>query len=235
MKIDPEVCVNCGECIVYCPVAAIEQTNDDVSINLDRCVECGACLKSGVCPVNAFYQQELEWPRILRAEFSDPLVYHKATKICGRGTSEVKTNDVSNRIGFGEVGVVIEVGRPCVSTDFNEIEKLTRVLCSVVKLAENNPVTHLLNVQTGLFKDRSIMSERVLSAIIECKVKNEELISVLDLLKKLADSLDTVFSLGLITRYGCDGEKPVAEMIKNAGIQVRQNGKVNVGLGRPLK
>ena len=196
------------------------------------CVECGACIKSGICSEEAFVQKELHWPRSLRAAFSDPLVYHKTTSICGRGTTEVKTNDVSNRIGQGEVGIVIEVGRPCVSTSFYELEKLTTILVHQVTLAKNNPVTHLLNITTGRFKESEILEERVLSAIIECKTKIEKLVDVLKELRKISDNLETVFSLGLISRYE-QGEKELVKLLEDEGFTYRINGKVNIGLGRP--
>ena len=37
---------------------------------------------------------------------------HESTGVHGRGTEEVKTNDVSGRVQVGEVGFTIEFGRP---------------------------------------------------------------------------------------------------------------------------
>ena len=48
-------------------------------------------------------EQELSWPRIVRRAFSDPVVPHESTGVHGRGTEEVKTNDVSGRVKVGEV------------------------------------------------------------------------------------------------------------------------------------
>ena len=39
-----------------------------------------------------------EWPRTVRANFSDPLVEHPETKVPGRGTEEMKTTEVTGRI-----------------------------------------------------------------------------------------------------------------------------------------
>ena len=65
-----------------------------------------------VCPTAAFEPDELAWPRVVRRAFSDPRVPHESTGIEGRGTEEVKTNDVTGRVGLGEVGFTIEFGRP---------------------------------------------------------------------------------------------------------------------------
>ncbi|MBC8477856.1 MAG: 4Fe-4S binding protein, partial [Dehalococcoidia bacterium] len=92
MKIDPELCIVCEACLPYCPMAAIIMKDDMAVIDEDECVDCNVCLKSGVCPVDAFVFEPAPWPRSLRATFSDPRTEHKETKIAGRGTEEMKTN-----------------------------------------------------------------------------------------------------------------------------------------------
>jgi NAD-dependent dihydropyrimidine dehydrogenase PreA subunit len=110
LKIDEDKCVACKLCITYCPVDAIKQEDKRVYINQDLCVECGACLKSGICSQGALYHPKVEWPWVLRSQFSDPLVSHPLTQIMGRGTAEMKTNDVTGRFSEGEVGFGIEMG-----------------------------------------------------------------------------------------------------------------------------
>ena len=44
MLIDKTKCVNCGQCIPYCPMACIQKKDGIVQIDLDECVECEACL-----------------------------------------------------------------------------------------------------------------------------------------------------------------------------------------------
>lgn len=111
------------------------------TINRDECVECYSCYNGlsaenlppktarllrkvarslalrfepepDICPTSAFEPDELTWPRIVRRAFSDPRVPHESTGVVGRGTEEVKTNEVTQRIGVGEVGFTIEFGRP---------------------------------------------------------------------------------------------------------------------------
>ncbi|MBI3668049.1 MAG: 4Fe-4S binding protein, partial [Acidobacteria bacterium] len=115
----------------------IDPAINRATINYDECVECSTCFRGmsqehlnpvmvrtvrrlaklfrfrfepepDVCPTAAFVMEELEWPRIVRRVFSDPVVEHASTGIKGRGTEEVKTNDVAARVGVGEAGYVIE-------------------------------------------------------------------------------------------------------------------------------
>ncbi|MBS7638570.1 4Fe-4S binding protein [Candidatus Bathyarchaeota archaeon] len=233
MKIDEDRCVRCRQCMLYCPVGAIKEDEDTVYIDQDLCVECGVCLRSGACRVGALYQPQLGWPRILRAQFSDPLVPHPSTGIMGRGTSGMKTNDVTGRFREGEVGFAVEMGRPGVSTSFEEVEKVTIALAGKVEFEPLNPVTSLIEPETGRLRDPDVRRERVLSAIIEFKTSEDRGLEILRLLKEVSEGLETVFSLCVISRCR-DFEIPFRERMVAAGFQPRINGKTNVGLGRPL-
>ena len=59
MRINKDLCVNCGMCMNRCPVSAIKKTDKVVDIDFDECVECGVCLRSNVCPKKAIYQQNI--------------------------------------------------------------------------------------------------------------------------------------------------------------------------------
>ena len=234
MRIDEDKCIKCQVCIPYCPVDAIQIRVQSVFIDQDLCVECAACLKSGACAQNALYQPTLKWPRTLRSQFSDPLVRHPITGISGRGTAEMKTNDVTKRFIEGEIGFAIEIGRPGISTSFADVEQIAQTLASHVEFEPLNPITILLDPVTGKFQDKTILNERVLSAIIECKTSASHALDVLYRLKTVATTLETVFSLCVISR--CQGsDVPFKADMEAAGFQPRLNGKTNVGLGRPLQ
>ena len=217
----------------YCPVDAIKVGSGEVQIDQDACVECAACLKSGACRYDALYQPELGWPRILRSQFSDPMVAHPTTAIMGRGTAEMKTNDVTGRFRQGEVGFAVEMGRPGISTGFADVEKVSVALAGTVEFEPLNPVTALIDSDTGRFKDPKVLEERALSAIIECKTTEDRGLEVLRLFKEVSGEIDTVFTLCVIGR--CKGyDVPFRRVMEENGFEPRINGKTNVGLGRPL-
>lgn len=235
MKIDVEKCQACAKCIPFCPVGAIRVEKKRITIDADDCLECGVCARSGICQDGAFVRDELTWPRILRAEFSDPMIPHKKTDIAGRGTAEMKTNDMTGRFRRGEVGVAVELGRPGVGTRFTEVEKITRELARLkIPLEEQNPVSALVQDQEKGTFPPEIHQEKVLSAIVEFKIRFEQLEGTLKLLEHLLPQLDTVASISLIGRSEPDGRIPVEEFLTRKHISFFPNGKVNIGLGRPL-
>ena len=136
MKIDKEKCTGCEACQPYCPVGAIktiEWEGKGVSeIDQDECVECGAChVRSGVCPTDAIYLPPLEGPRSLREQFSNPNVRHPSTAGQGRGTEEMKTNDVRGIFMKGICGIAAEMGRPGVSTSWVDVEKVAMTCAKI--------------------------------------------------------------------------------------------------------
>jgi hypothetical protein len=50
------------------------------------------------------------------------------TGVGGRGTEEIKTNDVTGRIGEGEAGIVVELGRPGVGARIRDVERVAMAL-----------------------------------------------------------------------------------------------------------
>jgi len=234
MKIDGDVCIACGLCVPYCPMAAISM--DDVAvIDQEECVDCGVCLKSGICPVDCIIFEPAEWPRAVRAVFSDPRATHKTTGVLGRGTEEMKTNEVTGRFKRGWIGMGCEVGRPGVGTRFRDVAKIAQVLARQgVEFEPQNPLTFLMeDVKTGKLKE-DILDEKVLSAIIECLFPIEKLKEVLTALKEVSKEVDTVFSVECINRAEPDGSYPLEKWLKDLGISYYINGKQNIGLGRPL-
>lgn len=240
MKIDIAECIGCEACHPYCPVGAISSDPTGQSpvsaIDPDACVECSACRRADVCPTDAIYMPALTWPRSVRAFFSDPTTTHPSTKLEGRGTEEMKTNDVTGRIPQGVAGLAVEMGRPGMGTTFTDIQTVTKALAGAgVRFESGNPTGALIADKTRGMLDPEVMGERVLSAIIEFTVDQQVLTDVLAVLKEVSCRIDTVFSLGLISRPAKDGSVPVVDIAADAGFTIRPNGKINVGLGRPLK
>ncbi len=239
MEIDQKRCSGCGLCIPYCPAEAITLANKKASIDRDACLECGNCGRKLVvrCPKDAFYEEPglYEGPRAVRKFFSDPTTTHAVTRIPGRGTEEVKTNDVTGRVRRGEVGIALEVGRPCLGAGMAEIQKVTMALAAQgVVFEEHNPLTHLLaDRRTGAISEE-YLGEKVVSAIVEFTDRAERLPLLIETIKEVARDLDTVFSLDLITCFDEDGSIPVLPALNRLGITPRPNAKVNLGMGRPM-
>jgi hypothetical protein len=152
----------------------------------------------------------------------------------GRGTEEVKTNEVTGRMKEDEVGFTFDMGRPGLGVRFTEVEKMTMALAEVgVKFEQNNPLTQLMiDTRTGKFRE-DVLKERVLSCIIEIKVKVQQVPSVLDVIKQLSQTIDTVFSVGIMAPYTKGGTLTYPSMVQEMELVLSPNGKVNLGLGRP--
>jgi len=239
----------------------VDQTKNRAMINDDACVECGTCYRGmstenlnpvmvrairkmakffrfrfepepDVCPTAAIEMNDLEMPRLIRQIFSDPVVEHKSTGIKGRGTEEVKTNDVSLRVNAGEVGYTIEFGRPGVGVRFSDIQEMTRTLAKEgVTFEKNNPITHLLtDTKTGDLRI-DILNEKILSAIVEIKTTIGEVERVLDIVEEVGERIDTVIAVGISTRCEDGQDMILGPLLDKLGYYYSR-AKTNMGLGR---
>lgn len=247
MKINDD-CINCGSCIPFCPMGAIAEQNGVVQIDQDECVECCACSKSKICPMDALYVPELEYPRTIRRELSDPTSPNISTvgkirsdaivQSTGRGTAEMKSNDVTDRFKYGEVGFGIELGRPSMGVWMRDAEKAVMTILQSdigIKIEKENPIYGLIeDPNTGKFK-KEILNEKVLSVIFEFSTGAENMETALQAIKEAARKVDTVFSISLITRAASDESLPNVERARALGYYISPNAKVNIGLGKRLE
>ena len=232
------------------------------TIDRDECVECYACYyglskerlnpvmvrtirklfqlvrlrfdpEPDICPTSAFEPDELQWPRVVRRAFSDPRATHESTGVQGRGTEEVKTNDVTHRVKQGEVGFTIEFGRPGVGVRFRDIQKMTQALAKAkVPFEKKNPLTLLMSdTSTGTLRE-DILDEKILSAIVEIKVDISRTEEIVQLVHEVEREIDTVVALGVGTRCDENGEENiVAPILERLGYHL-QRAKTNTGLGK---
>lgn len=253
-------CGNCVS-ICPVSAISIDPATNRARVDSDECVECYTCHRGmsmehlnprfvravrrilrifrlrfdpepDVCPTSAIIPDDLIWPRIVRRAFSDPQVTHESTGVHGRGTEEVKTNDVTNRVGIGEVGYVVEFGRPTIGVRFRDIEKMTMELAKLgIDFESRNPVTHMMTDKTtGKIRD-DILDEKILSAIVEFKTPMQMMASVLHQIEAVSRTLDTVVALGVSTRCDEDGDSALDSLLLEEGFGYVR-GKTNLGLGR---
>ena len=78
------------------------------------------------------------------------------------------------------------------------------------------------------------INEKVLSAILEFKINENQLEEIVNKLLPVLDEVDTVVSWSLISRFTENGKLPVLDTLRELGFSPRPNAKINVGLGRPL-
>jgi len=230
-------------------------------VNQEDCVECQACYNGmsvenlpqqptrllrgvlsffklrfqpdpDICPTGAIVQDELVWPRRVRRVFSDPQMPHESTGIGGRGTMEVKTNDVTGRVKEGEAGFSVEFGRPGVGVYFREVDRVCRALAdTAVEFQLENPVTALMSdVKTGQLRD-DILDEKVLSCILEFRVDTAIMPEILKTIEREVAKLDTVVALGIAIRCDSEGNDVVRSQLEELGFDAWR-GKLNMGLGR---
>ena len=232
MDIDIDACNGCEQCAIVCPVQAIQMIDNKAVVDEKNCVECSVCYRDANCPVNAIKMKRLEWPREVRVPFSNVIATHKVSGVAGRGTEEMKTNDVTNRYGFGEVGISIELGRPGVGSRLKNVELFTTRFSRIgVMYEEKSPVTSLIIDDDGHINE-DVKDERVLSAIIEFKVPTEKLSHILEIIREVEKEIDTVFSVGIVSKIKDNNTKEIVNRISQLGFEVRPNAKINIGLGR---
>lgn len=255
-------CANCVA-VCPMGAIAVDSRAGHAVVNEDECVECFTCYRGmsrehlppavvravrrtarllrfrfdpepDVCPTGALTARDLAWPRKLRRVFSDPLMPHESTGVAGRGTEEVKTNDVTGRVRAGEAGFTIEFGRPGLGVRFRDIDVVTRALAAAGFAFEaNNPVTSLMSDPAAGRLREEILDEKILSAIVEVTTPMSRVSDVLRVIDSVAGRLHTVVCVGVSARCDARGDTELEQILTAEGFRYWR-GKTNLGLGRPL-
>jgi len=252
--IDKAGCIGCMDCIRYCPVNAIAETpeGDCVLINPEICTECGICMQSGVCPVNAIAAKDLEWPRTVRGKFhnmyapyrgvailastgSPSLVSHEGHIYNSFSHRTELTNDVTGLIKRGETVVSIELGRPHSGVTFKDVQKCIHALVpSGFKVEKETPLYELVDDRCNCNLKREILNERTGRVILSVTVPHSGIADTLMILRQIEKEVETVFAVNLVSLVNSDGTITATEVCRSIGIEPAPHCKTNVGLGRPL-
>lgn len=239
----------------------IDRATHRAVVNADECVECYTCYRGmsmerlppgavrgvrwmlglmrlrfdpepDVCPTSAIVPDELAWPRTVRRAFSDVTAPHESTGIHGRGTEEVKTNDVTRRLDLGRVGCTVELGRPGIGVWFRDVERVCMALAEArVQFEDKNPVTNLMVERERGRLNPEILQEKVMSVIIEFTVPTDGLGPALDVLHDVGETLPTVMAVGISVRCDPEGATPVEAVLERRGYELLR-AKTNIGIGR---
>jgi len=240
----------------------VDQSLNRAVVDQDECVECYTCFNGmskehlnptvvrtlralfkmmrlrfdpepDVCPTSALEPQELVWPRVVRRAFSDPRVSHESTGVSGRGTEEVKTNDITGRVQPGEVGFTIEFGRPGVGVRFHEIQRMTQALAKAgIGFEAKNPITSLLSDPVAGTIREDVLNEKILSAIVEVKVPIARMEEIIRMVREVEKQVDTVIAIGVGARCDEEGQDQVVfSALERLGYKP-ERAKTNLGLGR---
>jgi ferredoxin len=232
MHINKEKCIGCGRCLAYCPVKALFIKAAKAVCNSDSCTECENCVRSKACLLGAIEPSGLVWPREFRALMSNPKKSFKGVQ--GRGTEEMKTNDVTGRYKPGDVGISMEFGRPNVGSRVRDIQYMARKLAKLnVKFEKMNPINSMINTETGNMPEE-LLDEFIISGILEILIPIQRVDEVLEVIFEASKHIDTVFCLDMVCKVSENDTIPVLPILERMGVFYRPNCKINVGLGRPL-
>ncbi len=235
-SINPDLCNGCKVCLMYCPLGVIRMEGEKAIIDQENCVECFVCTRNKVCAKLAIMPGKINTKgRELRHFLSDPTETKAATGVPGRGTEESKTNDVTGRVKKGLLGICIDMGRPGIGVWMRDAEKVAMALAQVgMNFEDASPLTAALkDRRTGEIIDE-VRNERLLSIIVEGTVPEADFPKVIAALRAVEKEIDTVFSLGIISRVDATGRAPFLSQLDALSLPLPIRGKVNVGLGRPL-
>jgi hypothetical protein len=86
------------------------------------------------------------------------------------------------------------------------------------------------NKSQGLLRT-DILAEKVLSAIVEFKTDLSRTEHFLDVVERVAPTLNTVVALGVAAVCAADGSNPIEGIMARRGYPIIR-GKTNLGLGR---
>lgn len=108
--VDPDLCINCMQCVLVCPVVVFaarrEEVKKVVSVKPDECEECLACVKQ--CPTDAIFNRSGQYKGDVK---SIPNLEHLVSRDWSHLRAEDRWIGAPTRLHSG-IPVVIEEPRP---------------------------------------------------------------------------------------------------------------------------
>lgn len=101
LKIDPDLCIGCANCMRVCPTEAIRVKNGKARLEPNRCIDCGECYRH--CPVNAIIIEQDDLSRIRDFDARVALV---PAIFSGQFPEEITTREIHSQLkqlGFTHV------------------------------------------------------------------------------------------------------------------------------------
>jgi len=132
-KVNTELCIGCGDCVAWCPSAAISLKNKKAAFNPKRCIGCGECLT--ICQQEAI---DIQWDENM-ANFQKKMVEYAYGVLKGKRGKAIFINFITqvspdcDCCSFSDAPIVPDVG----------------IVASTDPVAIDQASTDLINKQPG--------------------------------------------------------------------------------------
>ncbi|MFC2066392.1 4Fe-4S dicluster domain-containing protein [Chloroflexota bacterium] len=257
ITIDGAKCIQCLECLPYCPLEAIVASPDgsEVFIDAQRCTECGLCHRDKVCPVDAIVAMDLTWPRSLRGKFQPQYGPYRSATTLAKTVKPVSystepfsfrrhelpsehTSDADGLLRQGEAAILVELGRPYLGTTFRDVQKVVQALLPMgLNLRLQYPNADERSSLADIAADTAagtlmpeVLEERTGWVVLKLVTKEKNVPETIRCLKQVAADIDTVFALGVLSHVSRDGSTIAERAAIESGVTPAVNCKTNIGL-----
>jgi len=151
-----DLCIGCGDCVAWCPSAAISLENKKAALNSKRCIGCGECLT--ICQQEAI---DIQWDKNM-ANFQKKMVEYAYGVLKGKNEKTIFINFITqvspecDCYSFSDAPIVPDVGIVA-STDPVAIDQASTDL---VNEQPGNPLSKLKSgLKPGEDKLRALFPE----------------------------------------------------------------------------
>jgi len=192
------------------------------------CVECGVCIDSAICPVDAFEESRDDAARFKRP-FGRLLAKHLESRGVGRESPyDVKTNDVTGRLPQRNVVMRLELNRPGGGLKYRDVLDMESAMQRQGWDAQID--SRSLNITDFRVAGKAMADQRILTCHFELELDPEDVPNV------VRDAARFVGEHRLWVSINVAGMAETVErtldFLKTSGLEAEPVAKVNLGLGR---